>query len=228
MAEVAFRTVTRTVRLAVLLQQARLRAALQYRLDLVLTAIMGIAYQASGLAFVWVVLSRFGELAGWGFAEIALLCGLRVLAHALWLLPFNAIIAVDRLVREGEFDRYLVRPLNPLVQVLTTRVVRMGSFGDMVTGVVLFVLASRAARVDWSVAAVVFLVLAVVGGALIEGAVQLALGALSFRLIDTMRVRGCSTGCSPRSGRTRCRSSVGPSVAAHLRAPARLRRLPAG
>lgn len=180
----------RTARLALLLQRARLRAALQYRTDLLLQAAMGVAYQCSGFAFVWIVLQTFPSLAGWSLAQVAFLYALRLLSHAFWLLPFNPLVIMDQMVREGEFDRYLVRPLNPLIQVITTRAMRMGAFGDLAAGTALFVVASRAARVDWSAAAVVFCVLAVLGGALIESAAQLALAALTFRWLETARVRG--------------------------------------
>lgn len=69
----------------------------------------------------------------------------------------------------------------PLVQLLTRRV-RLSSLGDLAGGVVLLSVASASAPVDWSPGAVCFLVLAVVGGALVEGSLQLAASALVFRM----------------------------------------------
>lgn len=177
------------MRLYWILQRASLRGALHYRMNLLVMVVTGAIYQGSGFAFVWVVLHRFPSLAGWSFAQVAFLYGLRLLAHALWLLPFNALLTFDWLVREGEFDRYLLRPLNPLVQLMTTRTMRMGSAGDLVAGIAIFAVAARAAGVDWSPLAIGFCVLAIAGGALIEAAVQLGLAGLTFRLLDTYNLR---------------------------------------
>ncbi|MCD9902129.1 ABC transporter permease [Streptomyces sp. MT29] len=46
------------------------------------------------------------------------------------------LIHVDEVVIEGDYDRYLVRPVPPLVQLLTRRV-RLSSLGDLAGGVVL-------------------------------------------------------------------------------------------
>lgn len=180
----------RTLRIAVLLQRARFRAALQYRIDLLLQVAMGIAYQGAGFAFVWIVLDTFQTIGGWSVWEVAFLYALRLLAHSVWLFFFNPIVIVDQLIREGEFDRYLVRPINPLISAMTTRALRMGSFGDLLTGVVILVPAIRHVSIDWSTLTVAAVVLAIIGGALVETSVQLFLTALAFRWLETARLRG--------------------------------------
>lgn len=166
-----------------------MRSAMQYRLNVAVMTLAGIAYQGSGFAFIWVVLERFPSLAGWSFAQVAFLYGLRLVAHAAYLLPFNMLTALDGVVRDGDFDRYLLRPLNPLVQLMTTRGMRPGAFGDLVAGASILAVAGTTAGIDWTFGAVVLTLCAIAGGALIEAAVQLALGALSFRLLSTFEIR---------------------------------------
>src|SRR5699024_7701441 len=43
--------------------------------------------------------------------------------------------------------------------------------------------------VDWSVPAIGMLLAAVIGGALVEGAVQIVLGSLAFRFLNTLQAR---------------------------------------
>ncbi|HEX6683511.1 MAG TPA: ABC-2 family transporter protein [Candidatus Limnocylindrales bacterium] len=148
----------------------------------------GVVYQGSGFAFVWVLLERFPSLGGWSLSQVAFLYGLRLVAHAAWLVPLNSIIAIDWFVQEGAFDRYLLRPLNPLVQLMTTGRMRMGGMGDLLAGVSILVAAAAVADVRWSVAAVGLAALAIVGGALIEGGVQLAIASLSFRLLSVFNI----------------------------------------
>ena len=166
------------------LQKAAIRSELQYRLNFAFLALLGVLYQASGIAFVWVVLRRFDSIAGWTFGEVALLYAMRMLAHALWVVPFHQLAMLDTIIREGRFDRYLVRPLNPLLQIITTRF-RLNVLGDLAAAVALLVIALSQVDVEATVPHVVYFVLAVVGGALAEGAVVIAVSSLAFRFIET-------------------------------------------
>jgi ABC-2 type transport system permease protein len=173
-----------TLRVAWALEKAAVRAQMEYRLDFIVLTVMGIAYQASGFAFIWVVLKRFHTIDGWTFHELAFLYALRLVAHVAFYLPFNQVSEVDRIVREGTFDQILVRPMNPLLQVMTSRF-SINILGDFALCVALFCYAATAADVNFSPAHVLYLVLAVIGGGLAEGALVLVVAALAFRFLQT-------------------------------------------
>jgi ABC-2 type transport system permease protein len=172
------------MRVAWELEKASFRGQLEYRLNFVVLTVMGIAYQSSGIAFIWVVLHKFHSIAGWTFPDLAFLYALRLLAHAAWLVPFNQVDMLGYTIREGKFDRFLVRPLNPLVQVMTNRF-QMNVVGDVVTAATLFGIAASIADVDFSPVHLLYLVLTVIGGGLAEGAVILAIASLNFRFLQT-------------------------------------------
>jgi ABC-2 type transport system permease protein len=163
---------------------AAVRSRMQYRANFVALVLMGLVYQLTGFAFIWVVLSRFQVIAGWTLPEVALIYGLRLLAHALRGVLFGGVSRVRGLIRDGNFDRLLVRPLPPLLHVIA-RELDTASVGDLIGGLVLFAAAARLAPVDWSATAVAYLALALVGGILIEAAVLLLVTTLSFRMIET-------------------------------------------
>jgi len=167
---------------------AAVRAELQYRANFLINVIGGICYQGVGLAFIWAVLSQFGTIGGWSLREVAFLYAIRLTAHGLWIVPFGQLISVDEVVRQGEYDRYLVRPANPLVQLITRRI-HLTASGDLLGGLLLLAIASTQAPVAWSPGAVAFLLLAVVGGAMVELSLQLAASAMTFRLLSTMSLK---------------------------------------
>ncbi|GLW99892.1 ABC-2 family transporter protein [Microtetraspora sp. NBRC 16547] len=174
MAEIA-----RTLRLYWRLQRASMRGALQYRLNTVIGIATGVAYQGSGFAFVWVVMHTFPSLAGWSLKEVAFLYGLRLTAHAFYVLPFSSLFGLEFLVREGELDRVLLRPLNPLVQIIARRL-GVGQLGDLLAGLVLLVIAAP----PLSPAMIAFCLAAVVGGALVEASFALVLASMSLRTLN--------------------------------------------
>jgi ABC-2 type transport system permease protein len=176
------------MRAYLILLGAAVRAELQYRANFLIMLVGGVCYQGVGLAFIWAVLNRFGTIGGWSLREIAFLYAIRLTAHGLWLVPFGQLINVDEVVRMGEYDRYLVRPANPLIQLMTRRI-QLTATGDLAGGLALLAFTAGYAPVHWSLGAVGFLALAVLGGAMVEGSTQLAGSALVFRLLSTMSLK---------------------------------------
>jgi ABC-2 type transport system permease protein len=175
---------TSTLRLYFVLLGAGLRGTLQYRANFVIWIVTGLVYQLTGFVFIWVVLTRFQAIAGWTLGEVAFLYGLRLLGHGTYLLVFGRLIEIEHLVREAEFDRFLVRPVPALVQVMT-RQFPVNAIGDFGGGAILFIAANSLAGVGWSPPAILFLALTVTGAALVESGIALAIASLNFRFLST-------------------------------------------
>lgn len=167
---------------------ASLRSEFQYRANVVTSIVGGLVYQLTGFLVIWIVVDRFTALGGWTLPEVTFLYGMRLTSHGIFYATISQLFELDRVLINGEFDRYLVRPMSPLVQVLT-RKLRVNCFGDLLGGTALLVAAGIGVDVDWSPASLGLLLAAVVGGALVEGAVQLALSSLSFRFLNTLQLR---------------------------------------
>ncbi|HEX3815794.1 MAG TPA: ABC-2 family transporter protein [Mycobacteriales bacterium] len=171
----------RQLRMYGILLRAGMRSQMQYRANFALITIGGFAYQGVGLAFLWIVVARFGSLGGWSITDVALLYGMRLTAHGLWAAPSAQVLLIDLAIREGEFDRYLVRPVNPLIQLLT-RSFSLQTISDLLGGVIVLVGAATASDIHWGPGNIGWLFAGLVGGALVEFAVYLAVSALSFRI----------------------------------------------
>jgi ABC-2 type transport system permease protein len=170
------------------LASASIRSELQYRANAISSIIGGILFQITGFIVVWIIVARFSQIGGWGLAELTFLYGMRLTSHGIFYACFSQMFEFDRVLVTGEFDRYLVRPMPPLMQ-LFTRKLRINAFGDLIGGSSLLIAASTIASVDWSPLALLYLLLAVIGGGLVEGAVQITMGSLSFRFLHTMQLR---------------------------------------
>ncbi|HEV2072362.1 MAG TPA: ABC-2 family transporter protein [Thermomicrobiales bacterium] len=177
-------------RIAILgaLASASIRSEFQYRANAITSMIGGMLYQFTGFVTVWIVVARFNDIGGWSLGEITFLYGMRLTSHGIFYACFSQMFEADRVLLTGEYDRYLLRPMPPLLQ-LFTRKLRINAFGDLIGGAMLLTAASFGISVEWSPLTVLYLLAAVTGGALVEGAVQISLGSLSFRFLQTMSVR---------------------------------------
>lgn len=173
-----------TVTLGARLWLAGLRGALQYRTDTLIIIVMALVFQGTGFAFAWVVLTRFETIGGWSLGEIAFLYGLRLIVHAVAGVLAGPFFGLEWQVRSGQFDRYLVRPVSPLLQFMTQSV-QVSVLGDLLGGLAIFLAANALTDVAWTIPAIAYLLLAIVGGALVELATRILIGALTFKTLTS-------------------------------------------
>ena len=161
--------------------------ALEYRANFIVWFFFTFVYHASALAALWIVLREFPEMNGWRFPEMAFLYALWMLAHAVNNTLFLTVGDIPEHVREGEIDRLLVRPLNALFQVITTP---QQIFPDeLVLAIATFGLATSWASPIIDVWFVVFVPLVVIGGALIDFAMNLLIATCAFWFVKVDALR---------------------------------------
>jgi len=160
---------------------------LEYRANFIMWFLFTIIYHGVALAALYVTMRQFPSMNGWDFRQMFFLYALWMAGHELHNTLFFTIVSVPDYIREGRFDRFLVRPLDTLFQVLTVPQQIMPD--GIVLGLATLGFATVAAgvRVDWVF--VTFVPLIVAGGALIDLGISLAVATISFWFIrvDTLR-----------------------------------------
>lgn len=160
---------------------------IEYRTNFFLWFGFTIVYHGSAIAALWVTLHQFPSMNGWDFRQMALLYGLWMLGHAVHNTFFFTVGNVPEFVREGRFDRFLVRPLDTLFQALT--VPQQIWPDELVLAIIFFVGATIYSGVHVDLAYVAYVPLVAAGGALIDFGITLMIATLSFWFIriDTLR-----------------------------------------
>ncbi|MDW4901635.1 ABC-2 family transporter protein [Streptomyces californicus] len=176
------------LRFAWVLERASIRAEMQYRTNFFSMVLLGLVYQASGFSFVFVVMHNFDLVGGWNLGEIAFLYGLRLLAHAVCIVPLSHLWMLDREIREAKFDRYLVRPLSPFLQFLTSKF-QMNAVGDLIAALAVLGFAATQISFDFTMLTILYLLVSVVGAAMIEASLQVSLASIAFRTLNTEAIR---------------------------------------
>lgn len=160
---------------------------LEYKTNFFIWLAFTIVYHGIAIGTIWIMMSRFPSMNGWHWQDVFFLYALYMVGHTLNNTFFFTIGEVPDHVREGQFDRFLVRPLNPLFQVLS----QPGQIwpDELVVALIFFSFAQGLVHLQWTFAGTLLLVLAAGGGALIDFAVQLMVATLSFWVIrlDTLR-----------------------------------------
>jgi ABC-2 type transport system permease protein len=160
---------------------------LEYRANFLVWFGFTFVYHGSALAALWIMLARFPSMNGWDFRQMAFLYALWMVAHALHNTFFSSVSDVPDHVRDGEFDRLLVRPLDTLFQTIATP----GQVfpDELILALATFVAACIYSGVRIDLVFVLFVPLIAIGGALIDLAMNLAISttAIWFVRVDALR-----------------------------------------
>jgi ABC-2 type transport system permease protein len=160
---------------------------LEYRANFLMWAGFTVVLHGTAIMALWVTLRNFPSINGWDFRQTAFMYGLWMLGHGLHNTVFFTVGSVPEFVREGKFDRFLIRPLDPLFQALT--VPEQIWPDELILAIVTFSIATAyvGVRVDWVFLCYVPLV--ALGGALIDFGINLAIATASFWFIriDSLR-----------------------------------------
>lgn len=160
---------------------------LEYRENFLLWSVFTLVYHSAAVGALWIVLHTFPSMNGWDFRDMAFLYGLWMLGHAVHNTLFSSVSEIPERIREGDFDRVLIRPLDALFQVVATP----GQVfpDELLLGLIYFIGATWYAHVRVDAAFVVFVPLVVFGGALIDLGINLMIATVAFWFVRVDALR---------------------------------------
>lgn len=166
----------------------RMKILMEYRVNFLIGAVSTIFVQAAGLLTIWVIMEQIPDLVGWTLPEILLIYGLITLSKSINHMFADNLWTLGRdYVRTGTFDRFMVRPIDPLFHLLADRFCHDG-IGNFLVGIALVILAASRLDIDWTPLHVGYLFLMVLSGGVIFIALNLMTSVSGFWLMDSVPV----------------------------------------
>lgn len=96
-----------------------LKELLIYRVDCLTGMISQIVTQAVEVIFIWITFQNTENLAGWNFKQVLLLYGTTLISIGILDLCFDSLYDIGpKYIRDGEFDKILLRPVHPLISIV--------------------------------------------------------------------------------------------------------------
>lgn len=160
---------------------------LQYRSDFLIGAGSFVFIQASGILFMVLIFQQIPDLNGWSLTEMMFLYGYFQLPRGLDHLLTDNIWLIPTKVRRGEIDRYLLRPINPLFQLVIERF-QIEAFGELIVGVALMVYTIPLLKIPMTISNLFFGLIFIVLGALIYMSIKLITASIGFWVINSMPI----------------------------------------
>lgn len=158
-----------------------IKIKLEYKADFVLMLIAGAALQLLGFLFLSVLFSKIPPIQGWTMWEIVLMLAAIFFSEGVVSFAFEGTWRMMRLVNMGDLDRILLRPASPILQILTFDLGAHG-IGNMLTGVILIVMALGQTHITWTADKILFVPVFLVSAAAIRAAISFAANCSAFWL----------------------------------------------
>jgi ABC-2 type transport system permease protein len=171
---------------------ARIRGDWQYRTSFLLFLAGQSFVAATDFAAVMVLFATVDELAGWSAVEVAFLYGVSGLAFGLADLIVSPVEMAAVHIKAGSFDRFLIRPLGALWQLLATEFAAR-RLGRTIQPLIVVVVAMAVADVDWTPATAALVPLSVVCGTVIYGSIWVLTSSLAFWTVETQEIASSFT-----------------------------------
>lgn len=166
----------------------RFKILMEYRANFLIGASSTVFVQTASLLAIWVVMSQIPNLEGWSLAEILLIYGLITLSKSINHMFADNLWTLGRdYVRTGSFDRFMVRPIDPLFHLLADRFCHDG-IGNFIVGLALVLIAASRLDIAWSPLHIAYLALMVLSGGFIFIALNLVTSVSGFWLMDSVPV----------------------------------------
>jgi ABC-2 type transport system permease protein len=178
------------IRLFLKYSRLLVKSNFQYRLNAFLLSFGVFIREMINIVVIYLLFKHFLNLNGWTLNEMLFLFSLLFLSYSLLVLFFTGVRDFSSLVHSGQFDRYLVRPVGLLFQIIASRADYFASIGHGAVGILLFLSTANSVGIRWTPVNVLYYSLMVTGGVMIQLSIWLLTACLSFWTIKSNSIIG--------------------------------------
>lgn len=169
-----------------------LRSTMQYKVSFFLMVIGRFLLSFSGIICIFFMLSRFGQVKGYSLGDVLLCFSIIQMDFSLAECIGRGFAAFSSIVRQGEFDRILLRPRSVILQVLGSRF-QIDRIGLIVQAAAVFIYVIAISAVDWTLGKVLTVIFMLFGGTFLFISLFMLEAALTFFTLNGLEVMNILT-----------------------------------
>lgn len=177
------------IRIAIQSLKMSIRGRLQYRVDSLVAALAVFVRESTNIIVIYLALLKFDKINSWNINEMLFLFSILFLTYAIVVALFADLRDFSCMIREGRFDRLMVRPRGLLFQLILNNADVLATAGHGTLGILLFVFSAGRVGIHWDIPTILYYVSAIIGGVLIQGGIFIIFSALSFYFVETGSIR---------------------------------------
>lgn len=154
-----------------------LKSLMIYDTDFIIGVIAMIIKTAIKFSMLLILFNLITNIQGWTFEEMLFLYGFSTTACAIWHCFFIDTITIPYYIKTGEFDRFLMKPYNPLFLILIEGFDEDG-WGELLFGIIISIIAIIRLKVFTPL--IILLPILWIAASLIYAGIAILLSTISF------------------------------------------------
>lgn len=173
-------TIKRYLRLYRVLVTQFFKVIMQSKVDFLMGLMGFFLTQIMGILFLYLVFEQIPSLQGWSFDQLIFIYGFAQIPRGIdHLFTDNIWLVAWRLVINGDFDRYMLRPMNIFFQVIAEKL-QPDALGELLVGTILVVSSISKGIVVVDALHILLFIVSVFAGALIYTSIKLFFASIAF------------------------------------------------
>lgn len=174
------KTIKRYMRLYRVLIVQFFKVILQSKVDFFMGLLGFFLTQIFGIVFLFLVFQQIPDLNGWTLEQLIFIYGFAQIPRGIdHLFTDNIWLVAWRIVVNGEFDRYLLRPMNVFFQVISEKL-QPDAIGELLVGTILTVYSISKGVILVDGMRILMFFISVLAGAVIYTSVKLFFASIAF------------------------------------------------
>jgi ABC-2 type transport system permease protein len=169
------------------LAKASLKSQMQYPASFVMLSITNFFSIATEIFGIWVLFDRFKMVNGWSLKELFLIYGIIHIGFSLAEAFARSFEKFTLVVKNGDFDRILLRPLGTLLQV-AVREIQLARVGRLLQGIIVLILGYCFLNIHFFSLATIMIILSIAGTFTLFYGVFIIQAALIFWTSENLSV----------------------------------------
>lgn len=165
-----------------------MKSKMQYRIGFFAEILANFVLVGVYYAGIVIIFTNFKEINGWNLSQILFLFSFNWLCYSVsGFLLWAPMLNLGDTIQAGEFDSYLIRPLNPLTY-LVFRQFQYTFIPRLIVALVFIVSSFKSTGIEITVQTVSLMVIYLITGILIHSCILVCIGAVSFVIIQNRQV----------------------------------------
>lgn len=158
---------------------------LEYRGQYFMRLLSKVIAWSSGFIMILVLLDRFQVIGTWSKYQVLFLYALDMLSYSIaatfFMGPFGRL---PRLIQRGELDQILLRPVNPMVYLVCTKV-SAGYTSNYVIGIAMIAICIGRLGISFEIGSFLWLCVVLLGASLIQASAFIATAVPAFWILKS-------------------------------------------
>lgn len=162
----------------------------QYKVNACIQSFTVFFRESTNIIVIYITLMYFDNINGWDKYDLFFLYSLLYVTYGILIIFCTGLRDFEKLILIGDLDRFFLRPQGLLFQIISSNADWFAALGHGGLGVVLFVFSANQVGITWNIGNIIYYIIAILSGTLIQAALFMFFATLSFYTIKSDGIKG--------------------------------------